>query len=292
VEPSQLISLIHGHTPFRVAEYRLLLEGWDNVVLLANGSHVFRFTRRPDVAEQLWKEVQLLPALSRYLTLRVPVPEYTWMEGDLPHFMGYRLIPGEQLRASHLGDSSGRIVSGLALFLTQLQGVSLAELGDLVPRHTGNDWRDLYLVLREEAQRVVKPRLSPRAASGLLWDLDSYLEDPGNFRFRPSLIHRDLSSDHILYDSSTGDLTGVIDWGDACVGDPAFDLTGLLADYGLAFAKAVVAVKGDPAEYFERAGFYAKIVGIHQALHGLDVGDRAHVGAGLARLEAVYKPVT
>ena len=50
MEPSQLISLIHRRTPFRVTEYRMLLEGWDNVVLLANGSHIFRFTRRPDVA--------------------------------------------------------------------------------------------------------------------------------------------------------------------------------------------------------------------------------------------------
>lgn len=290
MEPDALVSLVHMHTPFRVAEYRLLLEGWDNVVLLANGSHVFRFTRRPDVAEQLRKEAELLPTLSRRLTLRVPVPEYTWMSGPLPHFMGYRMIPGEQLRANRLGGSdSGRIVSSLALFLAQLQGVSLADLGDLMPRHTGGDWRDLYLVLREEAQRLVKPRLSQRAASGLLWDLDSYLEDPGNFRFRPSLIHHDLSSDHILYDSSTGDLTGVIDWGDACVGDPAFDITGLLADYGPAFAKAVMATKGDPSEYLGRAGFYVKIIGIYSVLHGLDVGDGAHVEAGLRRLETAYK---
>jgi aminoglycoside 2''-phosphotransferase len=289
VEPAQLISLIHGHTPFRVAEYRLLLEGWDNVVLLANGSHVFRFARRPEVAVQLRKEAQLLPVLSRHLALRVPVPEYTWMEGDPLYFMGYRMIPGEQLRASLLGDSiSGSIASSLASFLTQLQGIPLSELGDLVPRHTGGDWRDLYLVFREEAQRLVVPRLSPRAASGLLWDLDGYLEDTGNFRFRPTLIHRDLSSDHILYDSSTGSLTGVIDWGDACVGDPAFDLTGLLADYGLAFAKAVMAVKGDPAEYLERAGFYARNVGVYHVLHGLNIWDKAHVKAGLARVEAVY----
>jgi aminoglycoside 2''-phosphotransferase len=289
VEPSQLISLIHRHASFRVAEYRLLLEGWDNVVLLANGSHVFRFTRRPDVALQLRKEAQLLPVLSRHLTLRVPAPEYVWMDGDPPYFMGYRVIPGEQLRAGHLDDSNiDNIASGLASFLTQLQDVPLSDLGDLVPRHTGSDWRDLYLVLREEAQRLVKPRLSPRAASGLLWDLDSYLEDPGNFRFRPSLIHRDLSSDHILHDSSTGGLTGVIDWGDACIGDPSFDLTGLLADYGLAFAKAVVAIKGDPAEYLERAGFYARNVGVYYVLHGLNIEGRDHVEAGLARLEAVY----
>ncbi|OGD55915.1 hypothetical protein A3K81_04965 [Candidatus Bathyarchaeota archaeon RBG_13_60_20] len=288
MEPDALVSLVHLHTPFRVRSHRLLLDGWDNVVLLANGSHVFRFTRRPDVTGQLRKEAQLLPVLLRRLTLRVPVPEYTWTSGPLPHFMGYRLIPGEQLRASHLGDSGSRVASSLALFLTQLQGVPLGEAGDLVPRHTGSDWRCLYLVLREEAQRLIAPRLSSAAASDLLWDLDAYLEDPANFRFGPRLIHRDLSSDHILHDSATGSLTGVIDWGDACAGDPAFDLTGLLSDYGTSFAEAVAAAKGDPPEYLGRAAFYARIVGVHQVLHGLDVGDGAHVGAGLRRLETVY----
>ena len=267
----------------------MLLEGCGNVVLLANGSHIFRFTRRPDVAEQLRKEAQLMPTLSKHLTLRVPAPEYVWMDGDPPHFMGYRAIPGEQLRDSHMHDSSrGRYSSSIALFLTQLQGIPLGEVGDLVPRYIGGDWRGLYLGLREEVERLVAPRLPPEAASRLLGDFDVYLEEPANFRFSPRLIHRDLSSDHILHDPATGNLTGVIDWGDSCVGDPAFDITGLLADYGLAFAKAVTAAKGDPAEYLERAGFYARNVGVHQALHGLNVGNGAHVGAGLRRLEADY----
>jgi len=289
VEPSRLVSLIHTHAPFRVKEYRLLLEGWDNVVLLANGSHVFRFTRRPDVAEQLRKEAQLLPTLSRHLTLRVPAPEYTWMSGPLPYFMGYRLIPGEQLRAGRMPDSSrGRYSSSLAVFLTQLQGVPLGEAGDLVPRYTGSDWRSLYLGLREEVERLVAPKLPPKVASRLLGGFGGYLEEPANFRFKPRLIHRDLSSDHILHDHATGDLTGVIDWGDSCAGDPAFDLTGLLADYGPAFAEAVAAAKGDPDEYLGRAGFYAKNVGVYQVLHGLNIEDEVHIEAGLRRLEVVY----
>lgn len=289
MEPSRLISLIHRHTPFKVLEYRLLLEGWDNVVLLANGSHVFRFTRRPDVSEQLMKEVQLLPTLSKHLTLRVPVPEYTWMNGPLPHFMGYRLIPGEQLRASHLvGSDSGRIVSGLVLFLTQLQGVPLGEAGDLAPRYIGGEWRGLYLGLREEVERLVAPRLSTEAALGLLGDFDGYIGEPANFKFSPCLIHHDLNSDYILHDPATGSLTGVIDWGDACIGDPAFDLTGLLIDYGPAFAEAVAAAKGDPFEYIGRARFYARIAGVHQALYDLNVVGNAHLEVGLRQLESIY----
>jgi hypothetical protein len=50
----------------------------------------------------------------------------------------------------------------------------------------------------------------------------------------------------------------------------------------------VAAAKGDTAEYIGRAAFYARMVGVHQVLHGLDVVDGAHVEVGLRRLEATY----
>jgi aminoglycoside phosphotransferase (APT) family kinase protein len=44
--------------------------------------------------------------------------------------------------------------------------------------------------------------------------------------FRPALTHSDLGPTHLLV--RDGRLAGVIDWGDARVGDPAIDYTWLL----------------------------------------------------------------
>jgi aminoglycoside 2''-phosphotransferase len=62
--------------------------------------------------------------------------------------------------------------------------------------------------------------------------LSEYLEDNENFRFKPTLLHTDLHSQHVLW---TGDeVTGVIDWGDARIGDPAREFVQWAAHFGTA----------------------------------------------------------
>ena len=46
----------------------------------------------------------------------------------------------------------------------------------------------------------------------------------------PVLIHGDLGAEHIFVDA--GRITGVIDWGDAAIGDPGLDHGRLLRDFG------------------------------------------------------------
>ena len=46
------------------------------------------------------------------------------------------------------------------------------------------------------------------------------------------MLHGDLSPDHILADAGRAGLAGIIDWGDARLGDPAWDLVYIREDYG------------------------------------------------------------
>ena len=50
----------------------------------------------------------------------------------------------------------------------------------------------------------------------------------------PRLVHGDLGLDHIRV--TEDDVTGVIDWGDSCVGDPALDLAATTLSASPAFA--------------------------------------------------------
>ena len=43
-------------------------------------------------------------------------------------------------------------------------------------------------------------------------------------------IHGDLGAEHVFVDD--GRITGVIDWGDAAIGDPDLDLGRLMRDFG------------------------------------------------------------
>ena len=87
---------------------------------------------------------------------------------------------------------------------------------------------------------------------------------------RLTFIHGDLGAEHVFADS--GRITGVIDWGDAAIGDPAIDHGRLMRDFG---------TPGD-----ERARFYA----IATALEDLGYGVPLYVENARAALDALGQP--
>ncbi|KAM3499938.1 hypothetical protein MY10362_006846 [Beauveria mimosiformis] len=78
-------------------------------------------------------------------------------------------------------------------------------------------------------------------------DMDQALhisEADAHAPYSPVFLHADLKGEHIFVDRDTGRLTGVIDWSDACVGDPAVDIRGLAISVGAAAAARIAAEAG------------------------------------------------
>ena len=102
--------------------------------------------------------------------------------------------------------------------------------------------------------------------------------------FQPALIHRDLDDAHVLVDAEHGQITGVIDFGDVCVGDPALDFAGregafrahMLQSYGLPLDET----------FGERPDLYRRISPFHAMLYGLEMGDSGWVRRGV---EAIWQ---
>src|SRR6266566_401550 len=69
--------------------------------------------------------------------------------------------------------------------------------------------------------------ITPEQLAALTPALEDFLNDEAIFAFQPVLIHCDLACEHIFCDPVHGVLTGVIDWGNATIGDPALDFVGL-----------------------------------------------------------------
>ena len=72
--------------------------------------------------------------------------------------------------------------------------------------------------------------------------------------------HNDLGAEHMLVDVKTNTVTGVIDWTDAAVSDPARDLALVYRDLGPAVFELTLAYYGKPFDDAdrERALFYAR----------------------------------
>ena len=228
-------------------------EGYDFHVVVVDDEWVFRFPRRAGVEAALEAEIELLPRITPALPVAVPSFEHI---SRAPLFVGYRLIRGRPL--------VDQDADGVRAFIEALHALDPAGLP--VERPT---WVEAYEEQCAEFERLVFPLLGSderRRAKLLFEDVETLVD------FEPALLHADLGPEHLLV--RDGRLVGVIDWGDARVGDPALDyawaLNGPFADWDV-----------DP-ELRRRARFYHRLGPWYEAHYGLFTDRPAHTERGLA----------
>ena len=263
-------------------------EGYDSVALLVNGAYIFRFAKRPDVAIRQAREATLLPLLVDRLPMAVPRYTHVWADPAWPgaRIVGYRLIPGEQLFPDRaLPEHRATQAAQLGAFVSALHAIAVDEARQCGA--LGGDaesWRAEYRDFFGEAREHMLPLFDAheRAAIESFWL--GFLEDDGNFTFAPALVHRDLNTEHILFDPATGRLTGVIDWGDASIGDPAIDFTAIRRELGEDFCRQTLAAYCLPrdASFVSRMDFYNRMIPFHELRFGQVDGSPEHVEQGLA----------
>ena len=276
-----------------------IAQGWDSVAVAVNGELIFRFPKRRDVEPQYQIELRLLPALATKLSieneeLRMPtqcsIPDvaFFWPGGDTypGSFIGHHLIDGTQLTSVHLTpEHTVGIAQQLGQFLSALHRFPIEQATQLgVPASDEASWRQHYQDQFEQIQSRVLPLLAPAAQARIVRDWQAFLADETHFRV--ALIHHDLAGEHILYQPTRGMITGIIDWGDAAIGDPAIDFTGLLDAYGEDFTERVLShYQGDmDASFRDRMRFYHGVIPLNSVLFGLATGQAEYVREGLAEI--------
>jgi len=203
------------------APLRKLAEGWDNSVWVVDERHAFRFPRREVAIPGLEREIAVLPKLAPLLPLPVPLPafvggpteEYAWP------FFGAKLIPGVEAGVAELDDKARlEIALELAAFLRALHAVELDEPLPL-DQNGRTDMAKRVGLAREELGELARLGLwhAPPEVDRLLEEA-LRLPPPE----APVVVHGDLHFRHLLIEGRAA--SGVIDWGDVCVADPAIDL--------------------------------------------------------------------
>jgi aminoglycoside phosphotransferase (APT) family kinase protein len=105
-------------------------------------------------------------------------------------------------------------------------------------------------------------------------------------RCAPVVIHNDFAAEHVLVDARTSTISGVIDWSDVAIGDPAADFAGLFHWGGEELAEAVAAAYAGSldAGALIRARYLGACRGAMDVAFGLDEGRPEYVAAGLRAL--------
>ena len=257
-----------GWVAERLAARRTPEQGWDSETEVVEARWVDRRPRRPEVAPRLRAEAALLPRLAPLLPLAVPVPVVLDEE---PLRVRHVLVPGEPCRPEKLGADDGALVGRFLRVLHDSGREVWAGSG--VPDAAASRAELLTLIADLDA-RVLPLLPDARRAEGAR--LLEAVAEPGPVR----LVHGDLGPQHLLV--TEGRVSGVVDWCDARVLDPALDLAWTLHGTPAAFAEALAAAYGVDDPVRDRSLLWRRLGPWHEVLFGLDHGGAAYVDSGLA----------
>ena len=232
--------LLARHLPEqRVTSVVPLGRGLDNAAFDVDGELVVRCSTHPDPGERarrVLRESRLLATVAPTSPLPVPVPRFTAAEDGC---LGYARLPGRPLldlpaarrsaRAAAVGDALGGLLAALSALPSGLMA-DLAGVDDSPPGEWLDECRDLL------------PQLTSAIPGRHLPTVRAFLDaDPPDPADRLVFTHDDLGIEHVLADPDTGRVTGVLDWGNAAVADPAHDLGLVLRDLGQQALEAALA---------------------------------------------------
>jgi aminoglycoside phosphotransferase (APT) family kinase protein len=170
-------------------------------------------------------EVALLPWLALRLPLPIPRPDYAGApSAPFPWpFAGYRMLAGRTLAEARVSTAAREgLAAPLGRFLAATHAIPAAAARE---RGAGPD---AYERLNVKLRRVpTAERLELIARRGIAVDraaIEAVLDQAPDVAPRADvLVHGDLHAGQLLVDDDHA-LSGVIDWGDVHLGDPAVDL--------------------------------------------------------------------
>ncbi|WP_392961024.1 phosphotransferase family protein [Streptomyces sp. LN245] len=284
-------SVVVTHMPdCRIESVVPLGGGLDNLAYEVNGELVVRFSKEPDLVRRaalVGHEARVLAAVADISPLPVPEPAFTVAEQGC---LAYRKLPGGPLldMPRHQRSAHGTsIAATLGELLTALHAVPIDRLADLVDtdHQPPAEWR------HEAAENYAT--VAGQVPAAHRRSVEAFLDAaPPNDGCTPAFSHNDLGIEHVLIDPATWTVTGIIDWSDAAVVDPAYDFGLLYRDLGPAATRAAIRSyrtdAHDLAALGERAVFYARCSVFEDLAHGIETGQGKYVDKSLAAMEWLF----
>lgn len=262
--------------------------GVDNVGYEVDGELIVRISRVTDPterAEVTRREAALLAVVGELSP--VPVPEPIFADPDAGA-LGYRKLPGVPLLDRPVADPT-RLAAALAGFLSRLHRPppsTMHTLEALLPQ-------DVYPMpaWRDEAEAAYRSAVERRIPPEHRRLVEAFLAaEPPPEPDVLTVCHNDLGAEHLLADAARSTLTGVLDWTDAALADPAVDFGRIFRDLGPGVLHRAVAgyTPGLPAAARKRAVFYARCTLLEDVTYGVESGDGRYIRAALANLPRTF----
>lgn len=234
--------------------------GMGHSVFLADNEYVFRFAKNEKADQTAAIEEAMLPKIKERVSVAVPDLKYhgRQKENNL-RFLGYKLIPGEQMKKELLSRVGGKMhltpAREIGRFLKELHSfdLNIAMASGVRSRDYKRHFMNELLDARQYVYPVLDARYSGKASESKQYIENSfgqYLDNDVNFNYKPVLLHGDLEYPNIIYNAETQSVAGIVDFESLHIGDPDYDLWRPYSYYGSEFTDALF--KEYPHEDSER----------------------------------------
>ena len=271
INPKNLLIKIEKTFPkVKYSNYEYIWKGWDHHIIILDNKIVFRFPKSNEYLKFLPHEINLLNYLNKRITLQIP--DYTFVSPD-KSFAGYKFITGTPLLVKDFQRLSvaikKRLAQQLGKFLSQLHSTPITVAKKFSVKPT--DYNTLTQTKKFENQviKLILSRLNKKERTATKKFLIELKETVGSIK-HSKLIHDDLLDCHILINKKHTQLSGVIDFSDRAIGDPALDFSALW-DYGEKFIQDVAIHYGPNSNFLLRKALvYNKRRALYVMVHALD----------------------
>jgi aminoglycoside phosphotransferase (APT) family kinase protein len=247
---------------------RRLGTGWDTVVYRLGRGLTVRVPRRALGAQLVARELRWLPDLAPQLPWPVPEPVHTGepTAGFPWPWSVCRFVPGRPVGARGLaGEAPGE---QLAEILRALHVPAPADA-------PGNPYRGVALHQRDAAVRTALAEVEPAERGQLdrIWSAGLGVADHTG---PPLWLHGDLHALNLL--ATRGRISGVVDFGDVCAGDPATDLAVAWIVLDGAGRERLRRSYPGPSSRWERGRGWAAFFAVMLLAHSADAPEHAGIG--------------
>ncbi|MEU5948921.1 aminoglycoside phosphotransferase family protein [Micromonospora sp. NPDC047465] len=264
--------------------------GLDNISYEVNDNLVVRISKDSDSAERTaraTRECQLLRVVAPASPVPVPQPLLAAAETGVLAYAKLRGRPLLSIREASRSALIPSVATALGELLRALHAIpadrvaGLVDIDDTPLTEWHRDAEEFYSVVAGHVPLRHRPAV------------DAFFQAaPPPEPHTSVFTHNDLGIEHVLVDPDNGEVTGIIDWSDAAIADPAYDFGLICRDLGphaLDLALARYDAPGpDRPGLHDRAVFYARCTLFEDVLYGVDTGQNAYVSKSLEAMTWLF----
>jgi len=137
-----------------------------------------------------------------------------------------------------------------------------------------DSWQKRLIKIKKE----VFPHIDENKQQWIITLFNNFLKTIAKVPIKSVLTHSDIMPEHIIVDTKIHTLSGIIDFGDILIADPAYDFT-FLARYGQDFLNECYKNYGLQIDdmFKKRRQFYEDRLVVTNLEHSLELGDQERI---------------